>query len=165
MVRPWTQKAGATFTTLVDRHNDVGRSYGVKFVPVVIHLDEEGRLVRPVAQADIGDEEFYQQLVQWVENGTVPSQWQQGAPRSPQGLSQAESRADALFQNASALLKEDRRTEAIAALKEAFRLDPKNWLIRKQLWAIENPAAFYEGPVDYKWQKDQMQREAADLAP
>ena len=35
-----------------------------------------------------------------------------------------------------------------------------NWLIRKQMWAIEAPEAFYDGPVDYAWQKAQQKREA-----
>lgn len=35
------------------------------------------------------------------------------------------------------------------------------WLIRKQLWAIETPEAFYEGNVDFEWQKEQMAREEA----
>ena len=61
------------------------------------------------------------------------------------------------------MLDQGKREAAIAELKEAFKLDPKNWLIRKQLWAIETPEAFYEGDVDYGWQKEQMSREEAVL--
>ena len=62
---------------------------------------------------------------------------------------------------AIALLEQGKRDKAITELKEAFRLEPENWLIRKQLWAIETPEAFYAGEVDYAWQKDQVKREDA----
>ena len=42
-------------------------------------------------------------------------------------------------------------------------MDPQNWLIRKQLWAIETPEVSYEGDVDYGWQKEQISREDAVL--
>ena len=74
-----------------------------------------------------------------------------------------EREADAKFQHAIALLKQGKREDAIAELKRAFVLDPKNWLIRKQLWAIENPGMFYDGNVDYRWQKEQMAREDEEL--
>ena len=38
-------------------------------------------------------------------------------------------------------------------------LAPDNWLIRKQLWALETPDVFYEADVDYVWQKEQIVRE------
>ena len=40
--------------------------------------------------------------------------------------------------------------------------DAQNWLIRKQLWAIEHPEAFYDGYVDYAWQKQQIEKENAE---
>ena len=38
-------------------------------------------------------------------------------------------------------------------------LDPGNYLIRKQIWAVENPDKFYNGDVDYDWQREQTARE------
>ena len=61
------------------------------------------------------------------------------------------------------MLENDKKEAAIAELKKAFELDPENWLIRKQLWAIETPEAFYDGNVDYGWQKAQMAREKVAL--
>ena len=54
-------------------------------------------------------------------------------------------------------------TEALARLKEAVRLDPQNWLIRKQLWAIDAPEAFYAGEVNYDWQEARKEAEAKEL--
>ena len=51
----------------------------------------------------------------------------------------------------------------MARLKEAVRLDPQNWLIRKQLWAIDPPEAFYEGEVNYVWQEAGREAEAKEL--
>lgn len=49
---------------------------------------------------------------------------------------------------------------AADALREALKLDPKNWIIHKQIWAIEHPDRFYDGPVDFGWQREQLRREA-----
>lgn len=53
-----------------------------------------------------------------------------------------------------------KKDEALANLKRSLLLDPGNFLIRKQIWAIENPDRFYEGSVDYSWQQKKMREEA-----
>ena len=37
-----------------------------------------------------------------------------------------------------------------------MELEPDNYIIRKQIWAVQNPDRFYSGDVDYAWQKEQM---------
>ncbi len=133
----------------------------MKFVPVAIIVDEDGRLVRSVGSVNIEDGTFRSELTAWAETGEVPAAWKEGEVAKIQPLSGEEREADARFQLAIVLLDQGKREAAIAELKQAFRLDPKNWLIRKQLWAIETPEAFYEGDVDYGWQKEQMAREDA----
>ena len=44
--------------------------------------------------------------------------------------------------------------------REAAALEPTNWIIRKQIWAVEHPERFYDGAVDFDWQKEQIAREA-----
>jgi tetratricopeptide (TPR) repeat protein len=51
---------------------------------------------------------------------------------------------------------------AAEALRKGLEADPKNWIIHKQIWAIEHPERFYEGPVDFGWQREQLRREAGD---
>ena len=46
---------------------------------------------------------------------------------------------------------------ALAVWREGIALDPENWNMRKQLWAIEHPEKFYEGDVDYGWQRKQLE--------
>ena len=41
--------------------------------------------------------------------------------------------------------------------REGSAIDPGHWNMRKQLWAIEHPERFYDGAVDYGWQKEQVE--------
>jgi len=42
------------------------------------------------------------------------------------------------------------------AWREAVAIEPENWIIRKQIWAIEHPERFYAGEVDFDWQAAQI---------
>ncbi|MCZ6631791.1 MAG: hypothetical protein O7G87_00165 [bacterium] len=164
VAKPWVEKAGGTYRALLDQHNVIGKAYNLKFVPVGIFVDEEGRLVRAVGSVNIDKEGFQEELNSWVTTGGIPEAWIAADKQAfPVALTPEEQEADARFQLAIVLLKQKKKEEAIGELKRAFRLDPKNWLIRKQLWAIETPEAFYEGNVDFGWQKEQMAREEAAL--
>ncbi len=58
------------------------------------------------------------------------------------------------------LLRIERRNDALTHLKQARDLDPANWRIRKQIWAIEHPDKFYSGQSpDFAWQKEEQARE------
>lgn len=159
--RPWLEKAGATFTTLLDRGNAVGKAYNLKYVPVGILLDEDGRLVRPVGPVDINDGVFAAEVEEWVGGGAPAPAWAGQAAESPRGLSPAEAEADGLFQQAVALVQRGDKEAALEHLRRASALDRDNWLIRKQLWALEVPEAFYGEAVDYDWQKRRIAAEDA----
>ncbi|MFQ6042503.1 MAG: hypothetical protein ACE5PV_16740 [Candidatus Poribacteria bacterium] len=112
---------------------------------------------------NIHDENFRQELIKWGATGAIPQIWiRNGHETALRHLTPDETEADARFQLAIVLLERGKRAEAITELKRASRLDPQNWIIRKQLWAIEHPEAFYEGDVDYGWQKEQQAREDAE---
>ena len=164
VARPWVEKAQGTYQALLDQHNAVGKAYNLKFVPVGILLDEDGRLARAVGSVNIDKDDFQAELTEWATTGGIPQAWvaadKQVAPRE---MTIDEREADARFQLAIVLLERGKKDAAIAELKRAFTLDPQNWVIRKQLWAIETPEAFYSGNVDYGWQKEQMEREKAEL--
>ncbi|MCI0587052.1 MAG: hypothetical protein L0323_09460 [Planctomycetes bacterium] len=65
----------------------------------------------------------------------------------------------AKLRRARELLSGGDRAGAAAALKEAAALEPENWLLRKQVWALEHPEKFYEGPIDTAWQQEVIRRE------
>ena len=159
VVRPWLEKAGTTFRTLVDQHNELGKAFLLKYVPVAVIVDADGRLVRPITGVNIGDDGFRAELEAWATTGDVPAAWRDTEAPEHRPLSQGEREADARLQLALVLLEMQRTKEALEQLRLAVQADPENWLIRKQMWAIETPGAFYDGPVDYAWQKAQRQRE------
>ena len=160
VARPFLEEAGATYPALLDQHNVIGKGYHVKTVPVGILVDEAGKLVRAVQSVNIDDDTFRRELVEWVTRDQIPETWVQiDRNEGPRDITSEELDADARFQLAIDLLDQGKRDDAIHELKRAFRIDPENWLIRKQLWAIEHPGAFYDGAVDYNWQKEQIKRE------
>lgn len=66
---------------------------------------------------------------------------------------------DALTTLAVAHLAAGDKVEAAKILRKALARDPENWLIRKQIWAVEHPERFYKGAVDFAWQRQQLRRE------
>ncbi|MFT5366976.1 MAG: tetratricopeptide (TPR) repeat protein [Candidatus Latescibacterota bacterium] len=164
VAKPWVEKAKATYRALLDQHNLIGRAYNLKFVPVGILLDEEGKLARAVGSVNIDNDDFRKELTGWVSTGAIPKAWiDADTQEKPHALTADEQEADARFQLAIVLLENGKKEGAISELQKAFQLDPQNWLIRKQLWAIETPEAFYSGNVDYGWQKAQMAREKEEM--
>ena len=161
VARPWVEKAGGTFRSLLDQENKLGKLYQLKYVPVGILVDEYGRLVRPVGSVNVNEDEFRSELVRWVSGKTAPASWSTSSGAELREMTPEEEEADARFQLGIVLLKNNKRDRAIDEFRAAMVLDPQNWLIRKQLWAIESPDAFYDGDVDYGWQKEQMGREEA----
>ena len=149
-----------TFPTLIDRGNVVGKAFGVKYVPVGIVIDADGRLARPVNMVDIGDSTFRAELEEWASSGSRPEAWTEASEPEPAGQSTPEEQqSDACLQRAVDYLDEGKQQAALQALQEGVSLDPENWLIRKQGWAIEAPEVFYNGEVDYEWQTTRIKSE------
>ncbi len=66
----------------------------------------------------------------------------------------------ALLGLASVELDIGKREKASAALKKAWALDPDNWVIRKQIWAVEHPEQFYPA-INSEWQREEIKKEDA----
>ena len=66
----------------------------------------------------------------------------------------------ALLGLASVELDRGEREKALTALKRAWALDPENWLIRKQIWAVEHPDQFYPA-INTEWQREEIKKEDA----
>ncbi len=78
------------------------------------------------------------------------SEYRKAADLSPES-------AEGPFRIGRAMLRQGRKKQALVELKKALELDRGNWIIRKQIWAIEHPERFYDGKVDYDWQKVQIE--------
>lgn len=61
--------------------------------------------------------------------------------------------APARFRWGGAVYAQGRKAEALRLWREALARDPNNYLIRRQVWAVEHPEQFYGQYVDYEWQK------------
>src|SRR5437667_319418 len=52
-------------------------------------------------------------------------------------------------------LTRKRIEDAVGFLKQALAIDPESKVIPKQIWALQHPEKFYNGPIDKEWQKEQ----------
>jgi len=76
--------------------------------------------------------------------------------RSERGYAFGNDEALALYRKGLALYGRGESKAALKAWRASVALVPENRIVRKQIWAIENPERFYEGMVDFDWQKEQI---------
>ncbi len=154
--RPWLERAGATFPTVVDAANVLGDLFGYKLIPNGIFLNEQGS----VRFAKLGGFSVANEPdVAAIEHVLAAGAAGQGAG-SPKGASASR---DVGAQNATIgrgldLLRRGDRAGAVDAWRAALAADPDNYVIRKQIWAVEHPERFYP-TIDFGWQKEQLARE------
>ena len=158
VVAAWVKKAGASFTTVVDREAKLAKHFGVNYVPFSVWIDENGRVVRAPQPANVGDEAQRAAIAAWIGQEDAA----QIAPKKRTASASAgfaDAEAMLRFSLAAQLMRLGRDREAVVHLKRALGRDQDNWLIRKQIWAIEHPERFYRGNVDFSWQREQLQAE------
>ncbi len=154
--RPW--RAAATFPVLVDQHNLLGRLLDFKVVPNGVFLDEQGiiryakyrgfRIDRPE------DRETIRKLIdgELVQQVPPPDQ-------APYHLSTVERElVETRLRLGAELLAQGKQDVALVEWQRALELDPQNFVIRKQIWAVRYPERFHPA-IDWDWQRDQLQRE------
>ncbi len=206
VARRFTQSAGATFTTGVDRAQGLWELYGFDVIPNGFFVDEKGILryvnigdfeVRnpEVAQAiekllaspanggataaavapksETVEEALRQaetelerdpnnldRLLTLAERRVEAKQYDQARQDFGAALKKNPKSARALLGLATVCLDHGERDKALAVLKQAWALEPENWIIRKQIWAIEHPDQFYPA-INTDWQKEQIKKEDA----
>jgi len=149
--RPYVELAKGTFQTVVDAENMLGGMYGFRAIPNGYLIDENGVVqYQKLGGFDIRKPETAAVVERWAEGADV------AAPEDPKAAKDGPSaEAIALFQRGLELYREDSVDEAMALWRQGLALDPDNYIIRKQIWAVENPDRFYAGDVDYDWQREQ----------
>ena len=162
--RPWLERAGATFPTVVDAANALGERLGYKAIPNGILLDERGVLrfrkfggFSVERAEDVAD-------VERLLGAARPARPAAPAPETPaatkpQRATDDAGRATALQRGLDRLRVGDREG-ALAAWRTALAADPGNYVVRKQIWVVEYPERFYP-TIDWDWQKAQLARERA----
>ena len=153
--QPWLKKAGATYPALVDRKNLLGGKFGFNFVPLTLLFDEQGNMVRGPNSFNGRDQKDYAEISRWLREG---KDGLTNGAQPPAGGGFANKESELRFKFAVGHLQNGNVTVALTQLKRALKQNPDNWLIIKQIWALENPDRFYDGEVDYSWQREQLRR-------
>ena len=147
--RPYHDEAGAEFTTVVDEENALARVFGYRAIPNGLLVDEKGNIqFQQYGGFDIKKDETRALVSAFFSFGQVAGQ-------SPVAIGGPVSDH---FERGLNLYQSGDTDGALAVWREGIELDPENWNMRKQLWAIENPDKFYSGKVDYKWQREQVEQ-------
>jgi hypothetical protein len=149
VAKPWYDKAGVTFTALVDPNHTVSSLYQMVNVPTGVWIDESGKIVRPgevayskqdkVLGQTIGDDRYALGVRDWVANGPnsqyvlSPETLQKRiAPRTAD-----ERLAEAHFRLGTHFLAAGDRETAGKHWKESQRLNPNSWNYHRQQWSFD----------------------------
>lgn len=122
-------------------------------------IDEAGRLVKVPFNVNVKNQETLAMLEKWLSDPDYNAILLHEMKPSSKAVVKTNAEAAARFQLGLVLLEGGKKDEAMAEWRKALALDPNNWIIHKQIWAVENPDKFYKGNVDYGWQKTQLETE------
>jgi hypothetical protein len=150
--RPFHEKAGAKFTTVVDAGTIVTRTFGVRAVPNGALIDENGVLLYSLYGGfDIRKPATKRLVNDFLVNGQV-----QLTDDTPVKGAVDVTSVDH-FERGLELYRSGDLEGAATIWRDGMEVEPDHWNMRKQLWAIEHPDRFYDGDVDYDWQKVQIE--------
>jgi peroxiredoxin len=208
VVRPFTEKANATFTTVVDSADGLWDIYGFDLIPNGYYIDERGHVrflkvggfdVRDVTTLKIVEDllaekwgkkpvkvvekrklSLRQEIAELTNQLKAPSrgtdkrfrlaellvetgQYKKAGKEYDTLLAHHPKHVKALFGRGVVYSREKKTDQALECWRKAHGLDPGNWVIRKQIWAVEHPEHFYP-TIDYAWQREQIRREELQSA-
>ena len=152
VVRPYVEKAKTTFATVVDQENQLSRSCGFKAVPNGYFLEPDGTISYVNRGSfDIRLPKILSRTRKWINRSVDPLE----EHPLPGGEEMSPDTA-VFFNNGLQLYREGKEKEAIFQWRKIVNLDPDNYIVRKQIWAIMHPEKFYNDRVDFDWQREQM---------
>ncbi len=203
MARHFTDAAGVTFPSAVDRAQGLWDLYGFPVVPNGFFVDERGIIryakiggfdarspadvaaieellaapshqqpvqpggdytrplgeaLRQAEEAAKGDPKNLDLRLTWAERLVESKQDDRGRREFQSVLEMNPKSTRALVGLATAYLDLGRKDKALSALQQASALDPDNWIIHKQIWAIEHPEQFYPA-INPEWQRERLKEE------
>jgi thioredoxin-like negative regulator of GroEL len=153
-VRPVVRDAGVEFAVLVDRASTLAAALEFQVVPTGIFVDDGRIALRHPDDFEAGDPRVRAALDAFLVGEPVPehSTWQRVRPEALEQFA-AGVAAHAAGDDAGAL----------RLWREALEIDPENFLVRSQIWALEHPERFWP-VVDREWQEQQLVREGYEGA-
>lgn len=151
------------YPCLIDQKHIVGELYGFINVPMVVWIDERGRIVRPAEPAGVSDgiramdpatfkipdpviaegkrlrAEYLDAIREWVKRG---DQSEYVLPRSEilrriAGPDDTDALAAANFRLGQYLFEQGHREDALPYFTAARELRPKSWSYKRQTWELE----------------------------
>ncbi len=144
--RLYHQQAGAEFVTVVDDGNRLAGLLGYRAVPNGFFFDQDGNLLfKHMSGFDVAEPETLEAVMQFASSGRIAK------PDKPGEASDYD-----YYEQGFALFSSGDVEGAKAVWRKGIDAEPDHWNLRKQVWALENPDKFYDGPVDYGWQKEQI---------
>lgn len=154
--RPYAETAGPDITTLVDDKGLLSAHYQFLVVPNGYLVDEHGVLQFAQHGFSVDDPADVAAVERFIATGSVD---RSSLTEAPYELSQADLVSIEVLLRESRVQREAGDAAAAAdSMRKALRLDPKNFTIRKQIWALEHPDRFYP-EIDFDWQEVQLKRE------
>ena len=149
--RPFHDKAGAQFTTVVDTRTIVTRTFGVRAIPNGALIDEDGILRYSLYGGfDIRNPATKKLVSGFLLNGEV-TLTDETEVKGAVDVASLDH-----FERGLELYGSGDLEGAAVIWRQGMELEPDHWNMRKQLWAIEHPDRFYDGKVDYDWQRVQV---------
>lgn len=157
-------EAGTTFPTAYDGHGVLSRLLDFKAVPNGLLVDARGVLrwakFGGFSIDNPADVATVERFFAGEDPGPSP------VATEPYALAPVERELiQTKLRLGELLMQTGQRAEALATWRDALRLDPANFTIRKQIWAAEHPAKFFPD-IDFDWQQEQLaaerSREIAD---
>ncbi len=206
VARRFTEAAGATFMTAVDRAQGLWELYGFDVIPNGFFVDERGvlryakvggfdvrnpedsaaieNLLLEPASANLAasaplkfekvaaavlraeedarrDPDNLEKLMTLAERRVEAHQYSEARREFEAALEKNPKSARALVGLATVFFDLGDRAQAVAALKRARALEPNNWIIRKQIWAVEHPEEFYPA-INTDWQNERIRQEDSE---
>jgi hypothetical protein len=137
--------AKSTHGMWIDATCVLSRRWGLKELPLLLLLDEEGCLAWTGKLDEASLSEIEKLLPKPAARRDVPY------PK----VDTKNTRIEFLVQLCTNYLTRRRTEDACGFLRQALAVDPENRIIPKQVWAIQHPEKFYSGPIDKDWQAKQ----------
>lgn len=146
--QPYVDAASPGFNVVIDQKNVLGELFGYRAIPNGVFVDENGTLrYRRFGGFDIRKPEMADEVFSFAA----------GAGGFEIEPSEPVTHGD-FFARGLALYEAGDVEAAATVWRAGIAVEPDHWNMRKQLWAIEHPERFYDGAVDYGWQKEQIER-------
>ncbi len=157
--RPFVEAAGVTFPVLIDSLGLLSTHFGFKVVPNGLLIDEDGGVrYANYGGFDVAHPEDVALVERFIAGGDPGPSPEEPVPYSLDARDR--DLVETKLKLGRALDELGRRDDAIATWREALRFDPKNFTIRKQIWAVEYPEMFHPA-IDWNWQREQLRDETA----